>query len=272
MDHRCFIIMPQSEPSGYAEGHFNRVYDYVIVPACRAAGVWPTRADNASYDNPLAVVTDIVDCEIALCDVSANNSIALYGLAIRQALGLPVALVKDKKSFVMFDATELGLVEYDESLRIDTVQKTIESLGESLKKAVDTKKERHALLNRLGIGLPQLTVEPAPMQSGNTMVDTPIPSSTTASMNEPTDQKVAKGEESHIPIISPLPDYVGDAFTEQQIVKLKAGDVLFHLRHGKGKVNFIKKMGLDQLASIQFDSGPKLLVLGASNFFRKISR
>ena len=103
MDLRCFVIMPQSEPNGYAQGHFNRVYDYVIVPACRAAGYWPTRADNATYDNPLTVVKDIIDSEIALCDLSANNSNALYGLAIRQALGLPVTLVKDKKSFVMFD-------------------------------------------------------------------------------------------------------------------------------------------------------------------------
>ena len=146
-------------------------------------------------------------------------------------------------------------------------------MGESLKKAVDSKKERYALLNRLGIGLPQLAAEPAPMQSGNTIVDTPIPSSTTASMNVATDQKVEPEVEEHrLPIISPLPDYVGDPFNEQQIGKLKAGDVLFHLRHGKGKVSFVKKMGKEQLASIQFGSGPKLLVLAASNFFRKINK
>jgi hypothetical protein len=257
--------MPQDEPSGYAQGHFNRVYDYVIVPACRAAGYWPTRADLATYDNPLAVIKDIIDSEVALCDLSANNSTALYGLAIRQALGLPVTLAKDAKSIVMFDASELGVVEYDETLRIDTVQKAVEALGEALKKAVETKKERHALLNRLSIGLPQYTAQ-------TTTVETDVTSNSTASTEEPTDQKVAKAEESHIPIISPLPDYVGEPFTEQQIGKLKAGDALFHLRHGKGKVNFIKKMGKDQLASIQFESGPKLLVLGASNFFRKINK
>src|SRR6267378_1292175 len=131
MDHSCFIIMPQDEPSGYAQGHFNRVYDYVIVPACRVAGFWPSRADLATYDNSLAVVKDIVDSEIALCDLSANNSNALYGLAIRRALSLPVTMVKDMKSIVMFDTSEVGLVEYDESLRIDTVQKTIEILGEA---------------------------------------------------------------------------------------------------------------------------------------------
>ena len=266
MDHSCFVIMPEVEPSGYSQGHFNRVYDYVIVPACRAAGFWPTRADHATYDNPLAVVKDIVDCEITLCDLSASNSNALYGLAIRQALDLPVALVKDMKSFVMFDATGLGLVEYDESLRIDNVQKAIEILGEALKKAVETKKDRHELLNRLSIGLPQFTAQ-------DTMVDTSITSDSTASTDEITDQKEeTKVEEARLPIISPLPDNVGEPFNEQQIGKLKAGDVLFHLRHGEGKVNFVKKMGKEQLASIQFASGVKLLVLVASNFFRKINK
>ena len=266
MDYRCFVIMPQIEPSGYPQGHFNRVYDYVIVPACRAAGYWPTRADKETYDNPLAVVKNIIDSEIVLCDLSASDSNALYGLAIRQALSLPVTLVKDRKSFVMFDAAEFGLVEYDESLRIDTVQKAIEILCEALKNAVETKKERHALLDRLSIGLPQFTAQ-------NAMVDTNIASIPAPPPEEKTDQKKeTTAQEERLPVISPLPDYVGDPFTEQQIGKLKAGDVLFHLNHGKGKVNFIKKMGKGELASIQFEAGPKLLVLVASDTFRKINR
>jgi hypothetical protein len=265
MDYSCFVILPHDEPSGYAQGHFNRVYDYVVVPACRAAGFWPIRADQATYDNPLAVVKDIIDCEIALCDISASNSNALYGLALRQALDLPVALVKDMKSIVLFDAAKLGLVEYDESLRIDTVQKAIEILAEALKRAVEGKKERHELLDRLGIGLPEFTAQ-------NIMADTTLTPNPTASTDEPDQKNETEAHEDLLPIISPLPDYVGDSFTEQQIGKLKAGDVLFHLRHGKGKVNFVKKMGKDELASIQFESGPKLLVLGASNFFRKVNK
>jgi hypothetical protein len=260
MEHSCFVIMPQDEPNGYASGHFNRVYDYIVVPACRAAGYWPTRSDHATYDNPLAVIKDIIDSEIALCDLSANNATALYGLAIRRGLGLPVTPVKDVKSIITFDAGEFGLVEYDESLRIDTVQKAVEVLGEALKKAVDTKKERHELLHRLSIGLPQFIPQ-------NTPVDI-----ATSSAAEPTHhEEEPKAEEDELPIISPLPDDVGDPLNESQIAKIKTGDVLFHLRHGKGKVNFVKKSGREQLASIQFDSGPKLLVLVASKFFRKIN-
>src|SRR5436190_23545960 len=120
MDNRCFIIMPSGEPNGYPQGHFSRVYDYIIVPACRAAGYWPTKSDGTTYNDPLDIVKNIIDSEIVLCDLSSNNSDALYGLAVRHSLDLPVTLVKDTKSLVMFDASDLGLVEYDESLRIDT--------------------------------------------------------------------------------------------------------------------------------------------------------
>lgn len=32
---KCFVIMPISDVDGYPKGHFNRVYDYIIVPACK---------------------------------------------------------------------------------------------------------------------------------------------------------------------------------------------------------------------------------------------
>ncbi len=263
MENRCFIIMPPSEPSGYSQGHFSRVYDYVIVPACRAAGYWPTRSDSATHDNPLDVVKDIIDSEIVLCDLSASNSNALYGLAVRHSLDLPVTLVKDMKSFVMFDTKDFGLVEYDESLRIDTVQKEVEILSEALRKAVETKKERHHLLDRLSIGLPLFTPQ--------AVVDTKKASSPTP-IEQPIQEEEPKSKEPRLPKISPLPDYVGDPFAEEEIGKLKAGDFLFHLNHGKGKVNFTKNTGKDKLTSIQFESGTKLLVLAASDFFRKIKK
>jgi hypothetical protein len=264
MENRCFIIMPPGEPSGYLQGHFNRVYDYVVVPACGAAGYWPTRSDNAAQANPLDVVKDIIDSEIVLCDLSANNSNALYGLAVRQSLDLPITLIKDMKTIVIFGANDFGLIEYDESLRIDTVQKAIEDLSSALKKAVETKKERHQLLNRLSIGLPQLTVQ-------STIVESDI-SNSSVSEDIPTHKEEPKTKEPTLPKISPLPDYVGEPFTEMEIDKLKAGDFLFHLNYGKGKVNFTKNTGKDRLTSIQFESGTKLLVVAVSDFFRKVSK
>ena len=255
MENRCFIIMPNGDPSGYPQGHFNIVYEYVIEPACRAAGFWPTRSDSASSDHPMDIVKTIIDSEVIICDLSANNSNALYGLSIRHALDLPVTVVKDSKTLVPFNTSDFGLIEYDESLRIDTVKKAVEHLTEALKNAIATKKSRHQLLDRLSIGLPQLTNEPTKIDSDAYFA--PV--------------EEAKAKEPQLPKISPLPDYVGEPFNEAEINKLKVGNELFHLNHGKGKVNFVKVTGKDKLASIQFESGTKLLVLAASDYYRTIN-
>lgn len=31
----CFVIMPTSDHPDYAPGHFKRVYEYIIKPACK---------------------------------------------------------------------------------------------------------------------------------------------------------------------------------------------------------------------------------------------
>jgi hypothetical protein len=206
-------------------------------------------------------VKEIIDSEIVLCDVSANNTNALYALAVRHVLGLPVTIIKDTKSVVPFGMSDMGVVEYDESLRIDTVQKATETISEAMKHAVETKTAKHELLDRLGIGLP-------PVETPALVFETNVTTTVTEEPSEVDEKK----KEVRLPIISPLPDYVGDPFTEEQINELKAGDVFFHLNHGKGKVNFVKKSGKENLASIQFDSGTKLLVLVATDFFRKINK
>lgn len=251
--------MPSGEPSGYPQGHVNRVYDFVIVPACRMAGYWPTRADLTTYADPLEAVKELVDSDIVLCDVSAKNSNALYAISVRHALSLPVTIIKDTQSSFPFGLTDLGVIGYDESLRIDTVQKAIEVTSEALKNAVESKKERYELLNRLEIGLPE--VQAPVVFETNTY---------SSQGSQEIDEEKSKPKEPRLPIISPLPDYVGDAFTEEQIDQLKAGDTFFHLNHGKGKINFVKKSGKEKLANIAFDSGTKLLVLVASDFFRRI--
>jgi hypothetical protein len=161
------------------------------------------------------------------------------------------------KTIVIFGANDFGVLEYDESLRIDTVQKEVEILGEALRKAVENKKERHQLLNRLSIGLPKA----APVVETNFV---PL---------DLTFEEEQKPKEPSLPKISPLPDYVGDPFTEKEIDKLKAGDFLFHLNYGKGKVNTVKNMGKDKLTSIEFESGgTKVLMVAVSDYFRKINK
>lgn len=251
--------MPVGEPDGYAQGHFNRVYQYIIVPACRLAGFSPLRADGPEPDSALDIIKTIIESDVAICDISSNNSAALYGFAIRHATSLPVTLIKDLKTNTIANIPEFDVVQYDESLRIDTVQNEIETLSEALKKSFANKAVGDSLINRLNIGAAQS--------------DASINAETDNTQTSPTDMArhdEAQQKEIHLPVISPLPDYVGNPITQEEIDWLKMGASIFHMNYGKGEILTISKMPKGRIAKIQFESGPKLLVLETSGIFRKV--
>lgn len=131
----CFVIMPISDVDGYDAGHFGRVYEFIIKPACKNAGFRSIRADEVQVTNYIVVdiLRKILDADIVICDLSARNSNVLYELGIRQAFNLPVTLVRDSRTPRIFDIQGLRDLEYDESLRIDKINSAVESLTTLLK-------------------------------------------------------------------------------------------------------------------------------------------
>lgn len=131
---KCFVIMPISDQDGYEKGHFTRVYNHIIKPACIKAGFEPIRADDESKTNYiiLDILRKIIDAEIVLCDLSSKNANVLYELGIRQAFNKKAILIKDNKTGRIFDIQGLRTIEYDENLRIDEVEKSINQISKTL--------------------------------------------------------------------------------------------------------------------------------------------
>ena len=245
MEKKCFVIMPGGDVEGYPQGHFNRVYEYVIAPACRSADFTPERINDslAVSGDILDVFKNVVECGMAICDLSAGNQNVAYAFAMRNVLSLPVVLVKDTKTNTLEATKDAEVVNYDESLRIDTVQEEISTLTETIKRAYSNRGVAHSLLG-------QLNFRPVEQKESDKHVDT---------------------KEKSQPIISPLPDYVGNPFTQEEMDKLKVGDELFHLTRGKGEITSVKNAGKEKIAGISFESGLTVLVLGASDYFRKVT-
>lgn len=154
MDKKCFVIMPISESEGYPTGHFGRVYEHIIKPACELAGFKPIRADDIMTTNYIAldIIKNIIECDMAICDLSSRNPNVLYELGIRQAFNLPVTLIKDMKTKRVFDIQGFRDIEYDESLRIDTVEIATQDLSEVIKNTFENKQsEINSLVSLLGI-------------------------------------------------------------------------------------------------------------------------
>ena len=150
----CFVIMPISDQDGYEKGHFTRVYNHLIKPACLNAGFEAIRADDEAKTNYIVidVIKKIIDSEIVICDLSAKNPNVLYELGIRQAFNKKVVLIKDNKTTRIFDIQGLRTLDYDENLRIDEVQKNIGQISKTIKDTFESKSDEiNSLIQLLSI-------------------------------------------------------------------------------------------------------------------------
>ena len=78
----CFVIMPISDCASYSPGHFTRVYQDIIKPACQLAGFRPIRADDVVQTNliHLDILQKLLHSPMALCDLSSLNPNVLFEL------------------------------------------------------------------------------------------------------------------------------------------------------------------------------------------------
>lgn len=154
---KCFIIMPISDVDGYQKGHFDRVYEYIIAPACKQAGYEVVRADGTAKTNVIIVdiLKHVYDCEMAICDLSARNPNVFYELGFRQAFNKKTVLMIDEKTTRPFDISGLRSFPYDSSLRIDLVNKAIGDLVKALKDTDEmSEHEPNSLLKLLSVENP----------------------------------------------------------------------------------------------------------------------
>lgn len=131
---KCFIMMPIAEHKDYPIGHFQRVYDYLIKPACEMAGMEAYRADDnkASDMIMLDILQQIVECDMAICDISSRNANVFFELGLRQAFNKKTILITDGLQSAPFDISGLRHVSYSHSLRVDTVAKEVPEIADML--------------------------------------------------------------------------------------------------------------------------------------------
>ena len=155
----CFVIMPISDAEGYDSGHFERVFNYVIKPACEKAGFTANRADQSSKTNYIVIdiLRQIINSDMAICDLSSRNSNVFFELGLRQAFNLKTVLIKDSKTPRSFDISGLRCIDYDEKLRVDNVEGIINKIADTLKDTMESKEEEvNSLIQLLAVDAAKL--------------------------------------------------------------------------------------------------------------------
>ncbi len=146
--------MPFSDIDGYETGHFTRVYEHLIRPACLQAGVTPLRGDEVKATNYIAVdvLQRVLESDIVVCDLSGKNPNVMYELGLRQAFDRPVVLLKDMRTERVFDIQGLRTLDYSESLRIDSVERDRLALKDSILATMQLENhEINSLIRVLGV-------------------------------------------------------------------------------------------------------------------------
>lgn len=132
---KCFVMMPIADHPEYEPGHFNRVYQYLIKPACIKAGYEPMRADDNKASNMIMfdILKKIVESDMAICDLSSRNANVFYELGLRQAFNKKTILITDNRLPAPFDISAFRYVPYSHTLRVDTVDREIPGIVNMLR-------------------------------------------------------------------------------------------------------------------------------------------
>lgn len=169
----CFVIMPISDVDGYEPGHFTRVYEYLIKPACEQAGFEPIRADGTAKADIIMVdiLQKILDCDMAICDLSSRNPNVFYELGFRQAFNKKTVLIKDTKTDMPFDTSAIRTITYNNNLRIDEVKASIPKIAESLNSTFSSSDDSgYSLLKLLSIQKPATIPEGHKLSEDSSMI------------------------------------------------------------------------------------------------------
>ncbi|EGX5146603.1 hypothetical protein DQ657_20765, partial [Salmonella enterica] len=98
------------------------------------AGYHPYRADDskASHMIMFDILKKIMDCDMAICDLSSKNANVFYELGLRQAFNKKTILITDGREKPPFDISGFRYVPYTPSLRVDRVKSEIMLISEML--------------------------------------------------------------------------------------------------------------------------------------------
>lgn len=243
----AFAVMPISDPPEYESGHFQRVYDYLIKPACINVGLNVLRADDIKSTNYIIIdiLNRIISSSIVICDLSSKNANVFYELGIRQAFDLPVVLVKDRKTDRVFDIQGLRTIDYDSSMRIDSVQRDVANITNAIRETLaPAEADVNSLVSLLGLQKAQLSNK------------SEISAETRLIMNSISDlsQRISQIEDQTTPLDSFLrpPSQKIIHFSSNEIAvlpsgeQIRLGENIFHAKDGKliGTLKDIDRQGL----------------------------
>jgi hypothetical protein len=116
---RAFVISPIGADGSPEREHADDVFEFIIEPALKQAGVRAYRADHEAKSGRIShqMVASILDEDFCIAVLTGHNPNVFYELAIAQCAARPAILLIDKSEEIPFDIHDLRVIRYDFNLR-----------------------------------------------------------------------------------------------------------------------------------------------------------
>ena len=153
----AFVIIPFVErESVHTKGFFQEVLRNLITPAARDAGFTVKTANRQGSDViQSTIITDLINADLVIADLTEHNPNVLFELGIRIAQKKPVALIKSSGTGRIFDVDNMIRVfEYQSTLWKSSIDADLPSLTDHIRgtweKRDATTPNMNILLNHSG--------------------------------------------------------------------------------------------------------------------------
>jgi len=125
----CFVISPIGESGSEQRRHADQLFNHIILPVMEELGIQPERADHIYVPGsiPEQILTQLIEADIVIADLSKANPNVFYELAIRHVTRKPCIHLIDNADRPPFDVNHLRVIFFSLS-DPDSVVEAKESL------------------------------------------------------------------------------------------------------------------------------------------------
>lgn len=116
MSQRAFIIMQIGAKDSSERKRADEIYNFVIAPAVKAAGLDPYRADQDLTPGAITAkfLSELLNARVVIADLTGRNPNVFYELGIAHSFALPLISIADTASNLPFDAKDERIIELGE--------------------------------------------------------------------------------------------------------------------------------------------------------------
>lgn len=116
MVERAFVVMQVGAKDSPERKRADEIYDFIVAPAVKIAGLEPYRADLDLTPGAITpkMLLELLSARVVIADLTGRNPNVFYELGIAHSFARPLISIADSSSSLPFDAKDERVIELGE--------------------------------------------------------------------------------------------------------------------------------------------------------------